>query len=63
MGRMLKESFWVPAVRAGRLERDGAPLRVRLFGEDYVAFRATDGRVGFFDEAWHVDPEQVFRAR
>ncbi len=51
MGKMLRECFWVPAARAGRLERDGAPLRVRLFGEDYVAFRATDGRVGFFDEA------------
>ena len=51
MGRMLRENFWVPAVRAARLERDGAPLRVRLFGEDFVAFRATDGRVGFLDEA------------
>lgn len=50
MGAMLRQNYWVPALRAGRLERDGAPVHVRLFGKDYVAFRATDGRVGFFDE-------------
>lgn len=51
MGRMLRDCFWVPAIRAARLEPDGAPIRVRLFGENYVAFRATDGRAGFLDEA------------
>jgi len=51
MGRMLRDCFWIPAVRAARLEQDGQPLRVRLFGENFVAFRATDGRVGFLDEA------------
>jgi phthalate 4,5-dioxygenase oxygenase subunit len=50
MGRMLRQHFWLPAVRAARLERDGAPARVRLLGEDFVAWRATDGRVGFFNE-------------
>jgi len=50
MGRMMRANHWMPALRAARLEADGAPIRVRLFGEDYVAFRATDGRVGFFDE-------------
>ncbi|HLH78215.1 MAG TPA: Rieske 2Fe-2S domain-containing protein [Candidatus Binataceae bacterium] len=49
MGAMLRQ-YWVPAVRGAKLEADGAPARVRLFGENYVAFRATDGRVGFFDE-------------
>ncbi|HLG77323.1 MAG TPA: Rieske 2Fe-2S domain-containing protein, partial [Ktedonobacteraceae bacterium] len=49
MGAALKQ-YWVPAVRAARLIADGAPVRIRLFGEEYVAFRATDGRVGFFDE-------------
>lgn len=51
MGQMLRQHFWIPAARAARLEADGAPVRVRLFGEDFVAWRATDGRVGFFDEA------------
>ncbi|MEO6041484.1 MAG: Rieske 2Fe-2S domain-containing protein [Croceibacterium sp.] len=50
MGAMLRE-YWVPACRAVKLEADGAPERVRLFGENFVAFRATDGRVGFLQEA------------
>ncbi|MGH6988813.1 MAG: Rieske 2Fe-2S domain-containing protein [Stellaceae bacterium] len=50
MGAMMRE-YWVPAIRAAALERDGAPRRVRLVGEDFVAFRATDGRVGLVDEA------------
>src|SRR5690606_10281083 len=51
MGRMLREHWWVPAALSDKLEADGAPLRVQLFGKRYVAFRATDGRVGFFNEA------------
>jgi phenylpropionate dioxygenase-like ring-hydroxylating dioxygenase large terminal subunit len=51
MGRMLRQRYWVPAILSARLEADGAPMRVRLFGENYVAFRATDGRVGFMNEA------------
>ena len=50
MGDMLRE-YWVPACRSAKLEADGAPERVRLFGEDFVAFRVTDGRVGFMAEA------------
>ncbi|HLH76024.1 MAG TPA: Rieske 2Fe-2S domain-containing protein [Candidatus Binataceae bacterium] len=49
MGEMLRE-YWNPAVRAEALEADGAPVRVRMFGENFIAFRASDGRVGFFDE-------------
>ena len=49
MGELLRE-FWMPAVRSQALVADGAPVRVRLMGENFVAFRATDGRVGFFDE-------------
>jgi phthalate 4,5-dioxygenase oxygenase subunit len=49
MGEYLRE-HWVPALRCATLEADGAPVRVRLFGENFIAFRATDGRVGFFDE-------------
>jgi phenylpropionate dioxygenase-like ring-hydroxylating dioxygenase large terminal subunit len=50
MGEMLRE-YWMPAVMSAALERDGAPKRVRLVGENFVAFRATDGSVGFVDEA------------
>jgi phenylpropionate dioxygenase-like ring-hydroxylating dioxygenase large terminal subunit len=49
MGDYLRDR-WTPAVRAAALVADGAPARVRLFGRNYVAFRATDGRVGFLDE-------------
>jgi phenylpropionate dioxygenase-like ring-hydroxylating dioxygenase large terminal subunit len=51
MGRLMREHFWIPAVLSAQLEADGAPRRVRLLGTDHVAFRATDGRVGFFAEA------------
>lgn len=43
--------FWVPALRSGRLEAGGEPVKVRLFGENYVAFRGHSGVVGFFNEA------------
>jgi nitrite reductase/ring-hydroxylating ferredoxin subunit len=49
MGAMLRE-YWVPACRSAKLEADGAPERIRLFGENFVAFRVTDGRVGFMQE-------------
>ena len=50
MGALLRE-YWIPACRSATIEADGAPFRVRLFGEDFVAFRITDGRVGFIQEA------------
>ena len=50
MGSLLRE-YWTPAVRSARLVAGGAPVRVGLFGQSYVAFRGDDGRVGFLDEA------------
>lgn len=50
MGALLRQ-YWVPAIRSSALERDGAPVRVTLFGDKFVAFRTTDGRAGFMDEA------------
>jgi phthalate 4,5-dioxygenase len=50
MGDLLRQ-YWTPALISSELpERDGAPLRVRLFGEDLIAFRATSGEVGLVDE-------------
>ena len=43
--------YWVPCVRAAKLEAGGAPELVVMLGRRYVAFRAEDGRVGLFDEA------------
>jgi nitrite reductase/ring-hydroxylating ferredoxin subunit len=50
MGEMLRE-FWTPALRAAAIEPDGAPKRVRLLGENFVAFRDSSGRIGFLAEA------------
>jgi phenylpropionate dioxygenase-like ring-hydroxylating dioxygenase large terminal subunit len=42
--------YWQPACLTQELpERDGPPVRVRLLGEDLVAFRDTVGRVGLVD--------------
>ena len=50
MGRMLVDNFWFPVALSNQLEADGAPMRVKLVGKSFVAFRSTDGRVGLFDE-------------
>jgi phthalate 4,5-dioxygenase len=50
MGEMLRE-FWTPALRSDAIEAGGAPKRVRLLGENFVAFRGPDGDVGFLAEA------------
>jgi phthalate 4,5-dioxygenase oxygenase subunit len=50
MGELIRR-FWLPALLSEELaERDGAPVRVRLLGEDLVAFRDTEGRVGLLEE-------------
>jgi phthalate 4,5-dioxygenase len=48
-GELLRE-YWIPACRAENLQLKGAPERVRLFGENFVAFREVDGHVGFLTE-------------
>jgi phenylpropionate dioxygenase-like ring-hydroxylating dioxygenase large terminal subunit len=50
MGRLLRQ-YWTPVIRSAALLADGAPERIRLLGESWVAFRASDGRVGVLDEA------------
>lgn len=51
MARMMRARYWIPCARSESLVADGTPRRVTLMGRHYVAFRATDGRIGFFDEA------------
>ena len=44
MGNLMRQ-YWIPAVRSEELPQpDGDPVRVRLLGEDLIAFRATSGR-------------------
>jgi phenylpropionate dioxygenase-like ring-hydroxylating dioxygenase large terminal subunit len=50
MGTTMRR-YWIPALLARELpEPDGPPVRVRLLGEDLVAFRDTQGRIGLLDE-------------
>ena len=50
MGEMIRR-YWIPALLSSELpEADGAPVRLRLLGEDLVAFRVTSGAVGLMEE-------------
>ncbi len=49
MGRLMRAHYWTPFAISAHLGAGQPPLPVRLFGENYVAFRAEDGRVGLFD--------------
>jgi phthalate 4,5-dioxygenase len=49
MGAMMRR-YWLPALLSTDLEPDGDPKRVRLLGEDLVAFRDGQGRIGLLDE-------------
>src|SRR5574341_1355869 len=43
--------YWIPALLSSEVpEPDCPPARVRLLGEDLVAFRDSRGRVGLLDE-------------
>jgi nitrite reductase/ring-hydroxylating ferredoxin subunit len=49
MGEVFRR-YWIPALLSADIaEPDGAPVRVRLLGEDLVAFRDSAGDVGLLD--------------
>lgn len=51
MGALVRH-YWVPAFTSSQLPTaESDPIRVRVFGENYVAFRGDDGAIGFLDEA------------
>jgi phenylpropionate dioxygenase-like ring-hydroxylating dioxygenase large terminal subunit len=50
MGALFRE-YWLPILLSSELpERDGMPCRVRILGEDLVAFRTTSGQVGLLGD-------------
>jgi phthalate 4,5-dioxygenase oxygenase subunit len=50
MGNLLRR-YWIPACLSSEVaDRDGPPRRVRLLGEDLVAFRDTAGQAGLVEE-------------
>ena len=51
MGDLLRR-YWMPVVLSNEIAQpDGPPVRARILGEDLVAFRDTQGRVGVFRQA------------
>src|SRR6267142_5182555 len=50
MGQIMRR-HWLPVCMSEEVaERDGAPVRARLLGEDLVVFRDTSGRLGVLGE-------------
>ena len=50
MGQLARR-HWLPVCMAEEVaERDGAPVKARLLGEDLVVFRDSDGRLGVLHE-------------
>jgi phenylpropionate dioxygenase-like ring-hydroxylating dioxygenase large terminal subunit len=51
MGDLMRQ-YWIPAVTSEELGMpDGPPMRLRLLGEDLIAFRTTSGATGIVQNA------------
>ena len=50
MGNLMRQ-YWMPALYDWETTPDGVPVRVRLLGENLIAFRDTSGRPGFIADA------------
>ena len=50
MGQLMR-LHWVPFLKSEDVAADGTPQRVRLLGEDLLAFRDSAGAVGLVDHA------------
>jgi phthalate 4,5-dioxygenase len=51
MGALMRE-YWLPAMVSSELPApDSPPLRIRLLGENLIAFRTTSGKVGLIQDA------------
>ena len=63
MGDLLRR-YWLPALISRELaEPDGAQMRLRILGEDLIAFRDSDGRVGILDQFCPHRRASLFFAR
>src|SRR3954466_2274764 len=50
MGKLMR-LYWIPFLIARDVPADGQPYRVKLLGEELVAFRDSAGQVGLVDQA------------
>ena len=49
MGDLLRR-FWMPALLSEELpERDGPPKKIKILGEDLLAFRDSNGKIGIVE--------------
>ncbi len=50
MGELMRR-YWIPALLSEEIPTpDCPPVQVRLLGEELVAFRESNGRIGLMDE-------------
>jgi phthalate 4,5-dioxygenase oxygenase subunit len=59
MGRM-QRCYWLPALQSADLATGGARQGVRLLGQDFVAFRDTNGAAGLCEERSHARVERSY---
>jgi phenylpropionate dioxygenase-like ring-hydroxylating dioxygenase large terminal subunit len=63
MGELMRQ-YWMPALQSHELaDADGDPMRLRLLGENLIAWRDTSGRVGMFANACPHRGASLFFAR
>jgi len=48
MGGLMRQ-YWLPCLMSSELAAGGDPVRLRLLGESFLAFRSPDGTVGIVD--------------
>ena len=48
MGELMR-LYWIPALKPEELVAGGAPVRIRLLGENFLAFRSPEGKIGVVD--------------
>ena len=62
MGEVFR-CYWQPALLSRELEPDGAPKRIRLMQEDFIAFRDSSGNVGVLEPACSHRGANLFLGR
>src|SRR5688500_15028245 len=62
MGDLMRQ-YWLPLVYSWEIEPDGVSKRVRILGEDLIAWRDSDGKPGFIKENCPHRGASLFYAR
>ena len=50
-GGSLMRAYWLPMATSDELVADGPQVRVRILGENLIAFRTTSGKIGLVDQS------------